>query len=171
MKYPIIFTVLLLISQAAQLTAQQLIDDTKVIKVLMFENEHKDKKRMINETARIKYKLRSDSKQVIKGTLEDIKKDKMIVDGKDVYYNDCSMIAGRVFNEEVLAGGIMSGTGLTTIIFGAALAGNIIVGGTIVGSGLAVLVAGIIMVTKSKRFNLDKGWEVYGAEIIYNPAT
>ena len=67
-----------------------------------------------------------------------------------------------------MIGGVCSGTGLTTIIFGAALAGNIIVGGTIVTGGLALLIAGIVMVTKVKRFKLDKGWEVHSAEIIYN---
>ena len=171
MKCSIILCFFLLGFIGNELKAQQLIDDTRVIKVLMFENEHKDKKKIINQTARIKYKLRSDKKKVYKGTLEDIKDGKMIIDGNEILFRDCSMIGGRVFNEEVLVGGILSGTGLTTIIFGAALAGNIIVGGTIVGGGLAVLVAGIIMVTKYKRFNLDKGWEVYAAEIIYNPTS
>ncbi len=171
MKHLFFLFLIFMFASYINLSAQQLIDDTKAIKVLLFENEHKDKKRMINVTARIKYKLRANQKQVYKGTLEDIKSNMMVVDGRKISFDDCSMIAGRVFNEEVLAGGIMSGTGLTTIIFGAALAGNIIVGGTIVGGGLAVLVAGIIMVTKSKHFNLDKGWDVHGAEIKYNPAS
>jgi hypothetical protein len=168
MKATFVLSVLIFFFISAPVKAQKLIDDTKVIKVLMFENEHKDKKKMINQTARIKYKLRSDSKHVYKGTLDDIKEGVMVVDGQEVLFNDCSMIAGRVFSEELLIGGVCSGTGLTTIIFGAALAGNIIVGGTIVTGGLALLIAGIVMVTKVKRFKLDKGWEVHSAEIIYN---
>ncbi len=170
MKVNFILTAIVFFCVSASVISQKLIDDTKVIKVLMFENEHKDKKKIINQTARIKYKLRSDSKRVYKGTLEDIKEGLMVVDGQVILFNDCSMIAGRVFSEELLIGGVCSGIGLTTIIFGAALAGNIIVGGTIVAGGLAALIAGIVMVTKVKRFNLDKGWVVHSAEIIYNAA-
>lgn len=148
--------------------AQKLIDDTRTLKVLVFENEQKDKKKLISQSGRIKYTLRNDPKKVYKGTLDDIKEGLMVVDGVEVLFKDCLMIAGRVSSEEVLIGGICIGTGFSSIVFGAALAGNIVVGATFIGIGVAALITGLVLVTKVKRFNLDKGWEVHSGKIIYS---
>ncbi|BDS14541.1 hypothetical protein [Aureispira anguillae] len=150
------------------LMGQKLVDDTQTLKVLVFEHLEKDKKKLVSQGGRIKYKLESNSKQLLKGTLEEIKENAMIVDGKEVLFADCSMIAGRVTTEEVLIGGIATGIGFTTIVVGAASLGNIIVGGTVIAGGVAALVAGIILITKYKRFNLNKGWEVHSGQIIYS---
>ncbi len=151
------------------LFAQTLIDDTRTLKVLVFEHEQKDKKKLISQTGIIKYKLRSDPKVVHKGRLDDIKEGAMVVNGKEVKFEDCIMIAGRVNTEEALVGGICVGIGFSGMIAGAALLGNIVVGGTVALAGVAALVAGIILITKMKRFNLDKGWEVHSGKIIYSP--
>lgn len=150
------------------LKGQKLIDDTKILKILVFEHSVKDKKKLVSQGGRIKYKLRGDSKKLLKGTLDDIKDGAMIIDGKEVRFEDCSMIAGRVSSEETMIGGIAVGAGFTGLIVGAALLGNITLGGTVIVGAVAGIVVGIILITKYKRFNLDKGWEVHSGQIIYN---
>lgn len=150
------------------LFGQKLVDDTRTLKVLVFEHLEKDKKKLVSQGGRIKYKLNSDPKTLHKGTLDDIKDKVMIIDGKEVAFLDCSMIAGRVNSEEVLIGGIAMGIGVSGIVAGAAALGNITVGATIIAVGAIVLTVGIILITKYKRFNLNKGWEVHSGQIIYN---
>lgn len=112
--------------------------------------------------------MRGDSKKVLKGTLDDIKDGAMIIDGKEIRFDNCSMIAGRVSSEEVLIGGVALGASFAGLIVGAALLGNITLGGTVIVAAAAGLVVGIVLITKYKRFNLDKGWEVHSGQIIYN---
>lgn len=148
--------------------SQKLVDDTKTLKVLVFEHLEKDKKKLVSQGGRVKYKLNSNPKTLYKGSLDDIKENSMVVDGTEVSFNDCSMIAGRVSSEEVLIGGILMGVGISTIIAGAATLGNITVGGTVIAGGAIALITGIILITKYKRFNLNKGWEVHSGQIIYS---
>jgi hypothetical protein len=150
------------------LKGQKLVDDTKILKILVFENVGKDKKKLVSQGGRIKYRLRGDSKKVLKGTLDDIKDDAMILDGREVRFDDCSMIGGRVSSEEILIGGITLGGSFAGLIVGAALLGNITLGGTVIAAAVAGIVVGVILVTKYKRFNLDRGWEVHSGQIIYN---
>jgi hypothetical protein len=112
--------------------------------------------------------LRGNSKKVLIGILDDIKDGAMIIDGKEVRFDDCSMIAGRVSSEETLVGGITVGASCAGLIVGAALLGNITLGGTVIVAAVAGVVAGVVLITKYKRFNLDKGWEVHSGQIIYN---
>ncbi|MBL4649550.1 MAG: hypothetical protein JKY03_07445 [Aureispira sp.] len=150
------------------LKGQKLIDDTKILKILVFENTVKDKKKLVSQGGRIKYRLRGDSKKVLTGTLDDIKDGAMIIDGKEIRFDNCSMIAGRVSSEEVLIGGVVLGASFAGLIVGAALLGNITLGGTVIVAAAAGLVVGIVLITKYKRFNLDKGWEVHSGQIVYN---
>lgn len=150
------------------LFGQKLVDDTRRLKVLVFEHLEKDKKKLVSQGGRIKYKLNSDPKTIHKGMLDDIKGNAMIIDGKEIAFLDCSMIAGRVSSEEVLVGGIATGIGVSGIIAGAVTLGNITVGATIIAAGAIILTVGIILITKYKRFNLNKGWEVHSGEIIYD---
>jgi hypothetical protein len=147
---------------------QTLIDDTKILKILVFENTGKDKKKLVSQGGRIKYRLRGDSKKVLKGTLDDIKDGAMIIDGKEIRFDDCSMIAGRVSSQETLIGGITLGASFTGLIVGAALLGNVTLGGTVIVGAVAGIVVGIVLITKYKRFNLDKGWEVHSGQITYS---
>jgi len=171
MNIHIITTVFLYILLSTNsLFAQKLVDDNKIMKVLVFENVEKDKIKMISQTGRVRYKLRSDPKTVYKGTLDDIKEGMMIIDGKEVLFQDCLMIGGRVTIDEIMIGGICLGAGLTTVIFGTALMGTIPIAGAVavLAGGLGAAITGIILITKVKRFNLDKGWEVHSGEIIYS---
>ena len=152
------------------LKGQKLIDDTKTLKILVFEHVEKDKKKLVSKGGRIKYRLRGASKKVLKGTLDDIKDGAMIIDGKEVRFDDCAMIAGRVSSQETLIGGMTLGASFAGLIVGAALLGNITLGGTVIVAAAAGIVVGIILITKYKRFNLDKGWEVHSGNIIYNIA-
>jgi hypothetical protein len=150
------------------LKGQKLIDDTKVLKILVFEHAAKDKKKLVSQGGRIKYKLRGDSKKLLKGTLDDIKDGIMIIDGEEIRFDDCSMIGGRVSSQEALIGGITVGASFTGLIVGAALLGNITLGGTVIAVAAIGIVVGIVLITKYKRFNLDKGWEVHSGQIIYS---
>lgn len=150
------------------LKGQKLIDDTKVLKILVFEQTAKDKKKLVSQGGLIKYKLRGDPKKLLKGTLDDIKEGLMIIDGKEIRFEDCSMIAGRVSSQEAIIGGVALGVSITGLTIGAALLGNITVGGSIVVAAVIGIVAGIILITKYKRFNLNKGWEVHSGQIIYS---
>jgi len=168
---PVAILVLCFLFSTPKLFAQQLIDDTRTLNVLVFVNEHKDKKKLISETARIKYKLLSDPKKVHKGTLEAIKESSMVVDGKEILFKDCAMIGGRVTSEETLAGGICLGSGFMGLGIGVGvlLTTNIAFGAPVVVIAVAALIAGIILVTKYKHFKFNKGWEVHSGKIVYNP--
>ncbi|WMX14924.1 MULTISPECIES: hypothetical protein [unclassified Aureispira] len=150
------------------LKGQKLIDDTRTLKVLVFEHTMKDKKKLVSQGGRVKYKLRGDAQKVQKGTLEDIKEGAMVIDGKEIQFNDCAMIGGRVSSQEVLVGGITLGASFTGLIVGATLLGNVTLGGTVIAAAVVGAVVGIILITKYKRFNLDKGWEVHSGQIIYS---
>lgn len=150
------------------LSAQELIDDTKTIKVLVFEKMDKGKTKLISQGARIKYKLHSDSKKVYKGTLEDIKEGYMVVDGQEVPFDDCMMIGGRVSSQETLIGGVAAGVGFTSLVLGAALLGTPTFGISLIAGGTVAVVAGIILITKIRRFRTDKGWEVHSGKIEYS---
>jgi len=148
--------------------AQQLIDDTKTIKVLVFENIDKGKTKLISQGARIKYKLHSDPKKVYKGTLEDIKDGVMIVDNQEIRFEDCLMIGGRVSSQETLIGGVSAGVGFTSLVLGAALLGTPAFGISLLAGGTVAVVAGIILITKIKRFRTDRGWDVHSGKIEYS---
>jgi len=150
------------------LKGQKLIDDTRVLKILVFENIAKDKKKLVSQGGRIKYKLRGDSQKLLKGTLDDIKDGAMVIDGKEIRFDDCSMIGGRVSSQETLIGGITLGASFTGLIVGATLLGNITLGGTVIVAAAVGVVMGIVLITKYKRFNLDKGWEVHSGQITYS---
>lgn len=171
MNIHIITTVFLYsLLSANSLFAQKLVDDNKTMKVLVFENVEKDKIKMISQTGRVRYKLRNDPKTVHRGTLEDIKEGMMVVNGKEILFQDCLMIGGRVTTDEIMIGGICMGAGLTAVIFGTAILGTIPIAGAVavLAGGLGAAITGIVLITKIKRFNLDKGWEVHSGEIIYS---
>ena len=75
---------------------------------------------MISQGARVKYKLLND-KKMRQGTLDDVKVGIMVVDGEEIPFDECSIIAGRVSSEEMLVGGIGVGMGSASVLFGAAM--------------------------------------------------
>lgn len=153
---------------SAGVQGQTLVDDTKVLDVLIFEQVQKDKKKMISQGASIKYKLRAAPKVWLKGTLEKIKKESMIINGQEVAFKDCLVIAGRVYGKEGVIGGVAVGVGISSVVFGSALLGNPVAGVTLLVGGAGLLVTGMILVTKNKRFHLDKGWEVHHGQLTYS---
>ena len=148
--------------------AQTLIDDTQTLNVLIFKNESKDKIKMISESGKVRYKLRTDNQRYV-GKLEKVNDGSMIVNGQEVIFDDCIYISGRVYSEETIAGGVAAGVGLSTVVLGASLLGNVIVGGTVIAGGATAMGLGMFFLTKPKRFHLDKGWEVYAGKIEYDP--
>lgn len=149
---------------------QILVDDTQTLDVLIFEHEQKGKKKMVSQGASIKYKLRNNPKKWTKGELQSIKKDSMTVAGQTVAFADCLIIAGRVHGNDGIIGGVSAGIGVSSIVFGSALIGNLLTGTILLAGGAALLTTGIILVTKNKRFHLDKGWEVYHGQLSYSPS-
>lgn len=150
--------------------AQTLIDDTQILDVLIFEHQQKGKKKMVSQGASIKYKLRKNPQKWIKGRLEQIQKDSMTVDRQTIAFSDCLIIAGRVHGNDGIIGGVSTGVGLSSVVFGSALISNVIAGSILLAGGAGLLTAGIILVTKNKRFHLDKGWQVYHGQLSYNPS-
>ena len=153
---------------AFNVQGQTLVDDTEILDVLIFEHQQKGKKKMVSQGASIKYKLRNNPKKWVKGELEQIQKDSMTVAGQRVAFSDCLIIAGRVHGNDGIIGGVATGVGLSSVIFGSALIGNIVTGTILLAGGGALLTVGIILVTRNKRFHLDKGWEVYRGQLSYS---
>lgn len=149
---------------------QVLPKEQKILKVLVFEHLQKDKKKLISQGAVIRYKLQSNPKIWYKGLLEDIGEDQMTVAGKQVRYEDCLLIAGRVHSERGLLGGVALGAGTTTLLVGSAALGTSALGIGLLSGGIALVIAGIILVTRSQRFHFEKGWSVYGGTLSYDVA-
>ncbi len=147
---------------------QPLVDDTKILHVLVFEHVQKDKKKMISQGASIRYKLRAAPKVWQKGILEEIKQGQMVVDGQTVALKDCLVITGRVYGTDGIIGGVAVGVGLSSVIFGSALLGNPVAGVSLLVGGAGLLITGIILVTRNKRFHLDRGWEVHYGQLSYS---
>lgn len=149
------------------LCAQKIEGDTKVISVLIFENEGKGKKKIVNEGAFIKYKL-NDTKKVQKGVIKEIHDGYMLVDDQKVAFGDCAMIAGKVYGQEQTLGGLSLGVGVAGVVVAAVFVSFppalFIIGTT----AIAATAAGLIIITKKKRFDLNKGWTVYNGTIQYN---
>ena len=108
---PFVSSLLLLFLVSFDVHGQTLVDDTKVLDVLVFEHVQKDKKKMVSQGASIRYKLRATAKVWIKGTLEKIKKGAMVVNGKEIAFEDCLVIAGRVRTNDAVIGGVAVGVG------------------------------------------------------------
>lgn len=146
-----------------------LIDDKDTIRVLVFQQNDKQLTKLIQEGGRIRYQLRK-TKRTIKGQLQEVNSHSMVVNGKKIEYKDCSFISGRIKSESQLVGGIAAGLGLSTLVFGSAFFSTLKTGGSIaiVAGGTAFLVAGVIMITKSRKFNLNKGWEVHGGTLVFD---
>lgn len=163
-----VYCFVLLFFLTLPLYAQDLIkDDQKVIKILIFENEAKVKTKMVSEGAMLKYRLRGNPKVLHKGKLEDVREGVMIIDGEEIAFADCLMIAGRVSSQEQLLGGIGIGMGTSGILFGSAMmvSFNLPVVGVVVAGCAALIGVGIYFVMKYKKFHLDKGWEVHSGTL------
>lgn len=149
------------------LSAQKIEGDTKVISVLIFEQEKKGKKKIVNEGAFIKYKLNG-AKKVQKGVIKEIHDGYMLVENQKIAFADCSMIAGKVYGQEQTLGGLSLGVGVAGVVVAAIFISFppalFIIGTT----AIAATATGLILITKKKRFNLNKGWTVYNGTIQYN---
>lgn len=159
--------VLLFLSTTPFLKGQNLAKDEVTLHVLVFEHLRKGKKRLISQGAVIRYKLRSASKIWHRGRLMAIQKDRMVVDGKEVLYADCLLIAGRVHSERGIVGGTALGAGGVSFIVGTALLGIPTLGGSLVAGGAAAFITGVVLISQFQRFHLDKGWSVYGGTLSY----
>lgn len=159
--------VLLFWSATPLLKGQNLTKNEVTLHVLIFEHLKKGKKRLISQGAAIRYKLRNASKVWHRGELMAIQKDRMVVDGKEVLYADCLLIAGRVHSERGIVGGTAIGAGGVSFIFGTALLSVPTLGVSLVAGGAAAFITGIILVSRFQRFHLDKNWSVYGGTLSY----
>lgn len=149
--------------------AQPLIDDTRKIPVLVFENIEKSDTRFIREGGVLKYKLRGDKRKVFSGKLEAISEKSMTINGKEVQFENCSMIAGRVRTDKEMIGGIVAGMGFTAMGIGAGIAGVTANAGIAsISTGAVFFSTGMAMMFTQKRFRMDKGWSVHGGVIQYN---
>lgn len=148
--------------------AQKVVNDTRNIKVLIFENQRRGITKMISQGALIKYKL-NNNKQVKKGILTDVKEGIMVINNEEIAFEDCAMIAGRVSSQQQILGGMALGAGAVSLVFSSALLG-LGTGATLVTLGGAVIVItiGIVIIMQKKHFNLNKKWEVHSGELAYS---
>ena len=115
--------ILLFWCSSTHLQAQDLTEDDLQFQVLVFEKPEKGKRRLINQGAMIRYKLRSAPKVWQRGQLMAIEDQHLVVDGKTVSYDDCLIIAGRVYSERGIIGGAALGAGSVGFLMGTALLG------------------------------------------------
>ncbi|MCP4439900.1 MAG: hypothetical protein GY810_13225 [Aureispira sp.] len=168
-KILFLFLTMLFISQNLYAQDPDLIDDKDTISVLVFQHADKQLTKLIREGGRVRYQLRK-TKRTIKGVLQEINPKSMVVNGQKIEYKDCSFISGRIKSEAQLVGGVSAGLGLGTLIFGSAFFSTLKTGGSValVAGGAAMLVTGVILITKSRKFNLNKGWEVHGGTLVFD---
>ena len=149
---------------------QTLVDDTRELEVLLFDHIEKGKRKIISKGATVRYQLDGQRGRV-KGVVEAIGDNFFIVDNQKILFRDCAKISGRVYNENQILGGLLTGVGVASISFGGTFlaTGSFSVGVASVVAAAALIGVGIYMVMKHRTFNLNKGWTVHGAKIRYNP--
>ena len=149
--------------------APDLIDDTKTVHILVFEHLEKRDMRFVSEGATITYKLYSNPKQKQKGIIDAIDNEKMVVDGKEVAFADCSLIRARVRTDKEMFGGMGLGAGLLSTAGAAAIisSSNNVAGPVFLGIGVAGTAFGLTFMFNRKRFDMNRGWSVYGAQLSY----
>lgn len=162
---------LLMFASVCQLALAQtdisLVKETPVeIPILIFENTLKGDLKFIRQGGAVQYALRSNPRQKIKGLLNDIKSNSMIVNNIEVPFDDCLYIKGRVRTDKQLMGGLLAGIGASGIALGGALAATV-PGVAILGGGIVALTTGITFITSHKKFKLSDGWNVYGGKMLY----
>ncbi len=169
MKKVIIFLIAI-VSFSLPIFAQNPINLIKenevIVPVLIFENLEKRDIKFVRETGRIQYALRSQPRKKMVGTLEKVKPNSMIINGKEIQFADCEYIKGKVRSDKDLIGGMLVGAGLSALAFGGVFISTV-QGVAIVVVGATALGSGIALVTNQKKFNFNKGWTVYGGEISY----
>jgi uncharacterized protein YkvS len=141
-------------------------ENSIIVPVLVFENLGKRELKFVRETGTLQYALRSNPKKKITGVLEKVKNKSMIINGQEIQFADCEYIKGKVRTDKDLIGGMLVGAGVSSLAFGGVFIGTV-QGLTIVAVGAAALGTGISLVSSKKKFNFNKGWEVYGGEIEY----
>lgn len=149
--------------------AQELISDPVSYDVLVFEHFEKGKTYFIRKGGRIKYRLYNNPKTTYKGELQKVNRESMIIDGREIPFKDCSLIAGRVRSPKEFQGAILLGMGAGVIPLSAALLGvNTIAGPIVIVGGVVVLTVGIIRSMSARKFKMSKGWAAYGGQLQFD---
>lgn len=170
MKYYTLILSLFCILGAENLLAQPLVNDSQTYGVLVFEHLDKEKTQLIRVGGWIKYRLYSNPRLLQKGTLQKVTKEVMIIDGREIAFSDCQMIAGRVRTDKEVLGATFLGMGVAVIPFAAGLASvvTVVPAVAIIGGGVILMGTGIAMLMRKKRFRMDRGWSVYGGTLDYS---
>jgi hypothetical protein len=152
------------------LVAQPLVDDSQTYGVLVFEHLDKSKTQLIRVGGWVKYRLYSNPRMLMKGTLQKVTKNSMIIDGREIALSDCQMIAGRVRSDKEILGSVFLGMGVAIVPFAAGITSLLPTAGAIaiIGGGVVLMSSGIVMLMRKKRFRMDKGWSVYGGTLDYS---
>lgn len=150
---------------AGHLSAQAAAEKVE-IGVLIFENFEKGQMRFIREGGGVQYVLWDDPKRKVKGTLQRIEADRMVVNDIPVLYAECKYIKGKVRSERDIGGGVLTGVGITTTALGTVFVGSLVGQGVLAG-GITSLVAGLSMITGKRKFDFSKGWRAYGGKMEY----
>ncbi len=150
---------------AASLSAQ--VAGEKIeIEVLILENFEKGQMRFIREGGYVQYALWDDPKRKIKGALQHIEADRMVVNDVPVLFAECKYIKGKVRTDRDMGGGVLVGAGITTAAMGTVFITSWEGRGVLAG-GLTSLVVGMSMITGKRKFDFSKGWRAYGGKMEY----
>lgn len=136
--------------------------------ILVFENPSNGDIKFVKQGGGVLVQLRSNPKTKVKGMLESIDNQGIVVQGTRIEFSDCAAIKAKVRTDKQMYGGMLLGLGATGLAIGGALAGNS-AGYAILGAGLASFTGGLIFITGKKRFNLNKSWQVRAGKITYQP--
>ena len=167
MKTSLLFQVLILcLFFSTSSSAQTLVKDSVYLSVLVLENLDKRETKLLSEGAGVRYQLKND-KRKMKGKIELIKDNSMVISGTEIKFEDIQTLSGKVRSDRQLGGGILIGLGATTSVFGGVLIGSVPGLGVAVG-GLAALGTGIHLVTSYKKFKTYEGWRIHSGKIAFD---
>ncbi len=134
--------------------------------ILKVSNENKNVIRYFNENEAVIYRLKIDSELKLKGNIDAIKKDSIIIDGTTININDFTYLASKAQKREnhltsimlIIAGGISTTSGIGLLIVGGTVAK--IVGATSTLIGTPLLIGGITKYFRTNYLPPGEGWNI-----------
>lgn len=143
-------------------------------KVLAFTNNKTNKAKFTKVGRKMHYVLKSDTTVTYKGKLEAINENSIVIDGKEIGFDEFEHIKARLFTNPaliVLSTVVMIGTTVVLVfatIYGLYFASEYGGGGGAVSLGAVALFGGygaaIGMIVKKKKFDMDK-WTLSVGEL------
>lgn len=134
--------------------------------ILKVENDQKKMIRYFNESEAVVYRLKHDSKLKLKGAIERIKEDSLVISGETNHIHDFIYLASKAQKREnhltslmmIIAGGISTTSGIGLLVVGGTVAK--IVGATSTLIGTPLLVSGVTNYFRTNYLLPEEGWTI-----------